>query len=99
MKERKEIRKYKRFLLKEIVKKGETHYYVMKKEVEPQELEPEDIFADWSHNLRVIKRPRKLTPRTRKISHRAQRKEMLKQQNQTQGPLTYSQMVRKNLRI
>ena len=100
MKERKEIRKYKRFLLKEIVKKGETHYYVMKKEVEePQQLEPEDIFADWSHNLRVIKRPRKLTPRTRKISHRAQRKEMLKLQAQTQGPLTYSQMVRKNLRI
>jgi len=100
MKERKEIRKYKRFLLKEIVKKGETHYYVMKKEMEePQVLEPEDIFADWSHNLRGIKRPRKLTPRTRKISHRAQRKEMLRQQAQTQGPLTYSQMVRKNLRI
>ena len=99
MKERKEIRKYKKFLLREIVKKGETHYYVMKKEVEePQVLEAEDIFADWSHNFTVIKRPRKLAPRTRKISHRAQRKEMLKQA-QAQGPLTYSQMVRKNLRI
>ena len=99
MKERKEIRKYKKFLLREIVKKGETHYYVMKKEVEePQALEAEDIFADWSHNLTAIKRPRKLTPRTRKISHRAERKEMLRQAR-TQGPLTYSQMVRKNLKI
>ena len=99
MKERKEIRKYKKFLLREIVKKGETHYYVMKKEIEePQVLEAEDIFADWSHNLTQIKRPRKLTPRTRKISHRAQRKEMLSQAR-TQGPLTYSQMVSKNLKI
>jgi len=104
MKERKEIRKYKRFLLREIVKKGETHYYIIKKEVkEPLDLEAEDIFADWSHNLREIKRPRKLTPRTRKISNRAQRKEMLREaldsEEREQGPLTYSQMVRKNLKM
>merc|ERR1719297_448631 len=80
MKERREIRKYKQFLLKEIVKKGETHYYVMKKEIaEPQNVEVEDLFEDWKHNLTPIKRPIKLTPRARKISHRAERKEMLKE--------------------
>jgi len=79
MKERREIRKYKQFLLKEIVKKGETHYYVMKKEIEePTTIEVEDIFDDWKKNLSVIKRPRSQKPRVRKISHRAERKEMLK---------------------
>merc|ERR1711994_105280 len=94
MKERREIRKYKQFLLKEIVKKGETHYYLMKKEIaEPQNVEIEDLFEDWKHNLTPIKRPRKLTPRARKISHRAERKEMLKEEKsaseRVQGPLTY----------
>merc|ERR1719479_81462 len=50
MKERREMRKYKQFLLREIVRKGETHYYLMKKEVsEPNNTgEVEDIFADWN---------------------------------------------------
>jgi len=104
MKERREVRKYKQYLLREIVRKGETHFYLMKKEVEePQSLEVEDIFADWNKNLREIKRPRKLTPRVRKISHRAERKEMLKdaknKAEKAQGPLTYSQMLKKNLKI
>jgi len=104
MKERREVRKYKQYLLREIVRKGETHFYLMKKEVEePQSLEVEDIFADWNKNLREIKRPRKMTPRVRKISHRAERKEMLKdaknKAEKAQGPLTYSQMLKKNLKI
>ena len=104
MKERREIRKYKQFLLKEIVKKGETHYYLMKKEIaEPQNVEVEDLFEDWKHNLTPIKRPRKLTPRARKISHRAERKEMLKEEKsaseRVQGPLTYCQMLKKNLKL
>jgi len=104
MKERREVRKYKQYLLREIVRKGETHFYLMKKEIEePQVLEVEDIFADWNKNLREIKRPRKITPRVRKISHRAERKEMLKEAKHeaelTQGPLTYSQMLKKNLKI
>merc|ERR1711931_217028 len=78
MKERREIRKYKQFLLREIVKKGETHYYVMRKEVEePQNIEVEDIFADWNKNLSESRRPKVHKPRVRKISHRAERKEML----------------------
>jgi len=104
MKERREVRKYKQYLLREIVRRGETHFYLMKKEVEePQSLEVEDIFADWNKNLREIKRPRKLTPRVRKISHRAERKKMLKdaknKAEKAQGPLTYSQMLKKNLKI
>jgi len=103
MKERKEIRKYKQFLMREIVKKGETHYYLMKKEVkEPDMTEVEDIFADWKQNLETRKR-KTVKPRVRKISHRAERKEMLKEVKseleKTQGPLTYSQMLRKNLKI
>merc|ERR1719232_1692262 len=97
MKERKEIRKYKQFLMREIVKKGETHYYLMKKELEEQ-----DIFADWKQNLETRKR-KTVKPRVRKISHRAERKEMLKEVKseleKTQGPLTYSEMLRKNLKI
>lgn len=104
MKERREIRKYKQFLLREIVRKGETHYYVMKKEVEePQNIEVEDIFSDWKNNLSIIKRPRSQKPRVRKISHRAERKEMLKEakleEDKVQGPKTYSQMLKKNLKV
>lgn len=102
MKERREIRRYKQFLLREIVRKGETHYYLMKKEMkEPVITEVEDIFADWNKNLGELKRPKTIRPRTRKISHRAERKEMIKQEmkREVQGPLTYSQMLRKNLKI
>merc|ERR1712088_682901 len=65
--------------------------------------EVEDIFADWNKNLSEVKRPRTIRPRRRKISHRAERKEMIRQETtreaQYQGPLTYSQMLRKNLKI
>merc|ERR1719347_1991763 len=63
----------------------------------------EDIFADWNSNFARIKRPRNNKPRVRKISHRAERKEMVKEAKKAeealQGPLTYSQIVRKNLKI
>eukprot|EP00090_Calanus_glacialis_P033937 TRINITY_DN5658_c0_g1_i6.p1 TRINITY_DN5658_c0_g1~~TRINITY_DN5658_c0_g1_i6.p1 ORF type:complete len:831 (-),score=269.41 TRINITY_DN5658_c0_g1_i6:116-2608(-) len=105
MKDRREIKKCRQFLLKEIEKEGEKHYYVVKKEVEePSNMTAvEDIFADWNSNFARIKRPRTIKPRTRKISHRAERKEMVKEAKKVeevmQGPLTYSQMVRKNLKI
>ena len=102
MKERREIRKCKQFLLREIVKKGETHYLVVRKDVkEPQTLEMEDIFADWNKNLSETRRQHK--PRVRKISHRAERKEMLKEvrmeNEKVQGPKTYSDILKKNLKI
>merc|ERR1719347_359717 len=63
----------------------------------------EDIFADWNSNFARIKRPRSNKPRVRKISHRAERKEMVKEAKKAeealQGPFTYSQIVRKNLKI
>jgi len=105
MKDRREIKKCRQFLLKEIEKEGEKHYYVVKKEVEDSSnmTAVEDIFADWNSNFARIKRPRTIKPRTRKISHRAERKEMAKEAKKVeevmQGPLTYSQMVRKNLKI
>jgi len=103
MKERRELRKYKQFLLREIVRKGETHYYLMKKEVsEPVAVgEVEDIFADWNKNFAELKKQKSIRPRVRKISHRAERKEMIKEEMRRdfQGPLTYSQMLRKNMKI
>eukprot|EP00092_Neocalanus_flemingeri_P029660 GFUD01032206.1.p1 GENE.GFUD01032206.1~~GFUD01032206.1.p1 ORF type:complete len:820 (-),score=265.72 GFUD01032206.1:93-2552(-) len=105
MKERKDIKKCKQFFLKEIENKGEKHYFVVKKEVQdPSNMTAvEDIFADWNSNFSKIKRPRTIKPRVRKISHRAERKEMLieakKEEEVSQGPLSYSQMVRKNLKI
>merc|ERR1711936_387221 len=84
-------------------RRGRDSVQKMKEVEEPQVMEVEDIFADWNKNLREIKRPRKITPRIRKISHRAERKEMLKEAKneaeKAQGPLTYSQMLKKNLKI
>merc|ERR1711936_1142617 len=105
MKDRKETKKSKQFVFKEIENKGEKHYYIIKKEIEePSNMgDVEDIFADWNKNFAHIKRPRSIRPRVRKISHRAERKEMLKEANKCEeaikGPLTYSQILRKNLKI
>jgi len=105
MKDRKEIKKCREFILKEIEKQGQKHYYVIKKEKQSPsaKLNIEDIFADWKNNFAKIKRPRVLKPRTRKISHRAERKQIIKDaktaEEQAQGPLTYSQIVKRNLKI
>jgi len=105
MKDRREMKKCRQFFLKEIENKGEKHFYVVKKEVEePSNMTAvEDIFADWNTNFSKIKRPRSIKPRVRKISHRAERKEMIKEakteEEAVKGPLTYSQMVRKNMKI
>ena len=55
---------------------GEEHYLIVKKKV-PSNEEVEDIFTDWIQNLDEHRRIR--PPRVRKLSHRAQRKEYLKQ--------------------
>ena len=66
MKDRREIKKCRQFLLKEIEKEGEKHYYVVKKEVEVSSnmTAVEDIFADWNKKFARIKRPRTIKPRT-----------------------------------
>jgi len=105
MKDRKETKKCKEFILKEIEKQGQKHYYVIKKEKESPsaKLNIEDIFADWKNNFAKIKRPRVLKPRTRKVSHRAERKQIIKDariaEERAHGPLTYSQIVKRNMKI
>jgi len=105
MRDRKDIKKCRQFMLKEIENQGQKHYYVIKKEKEDPstKLDIEDIFADWKNNFAKIKRPRVMKPRIRKISHRAERKQIIKDaktaDEQAQGPLTYSQIVRRNLKI
>merc|ERR1719167_1669614 len=80
MKERREVRRCKQFLLKEIERKGEKHFYIVRKEIkEPVTSEVEDIFADWKNNFSKIKRPRVHKPRERKISQRAERKHRVKE--------------------
>ena len=91
MLERKERRK---FALKEFESKGEKHFLVVRKQVKEVE-EAEDIFADWKNNLAKNKVKK---PRTRKISHRAERKEIIKSASNAVKPCTYAQAVQKNLK-
>jgi len=102
MKERKEQKQRKQYDLKEYETNGQKHYLVVRKEAKNTTDDVEDIFADWKKNFAAIKRPRSLKPRVRKISHRQERKELLKQAEETKvemGPLTYSQMLKKGLRL
>jgi len=102
MKERKEQKMRKQFELKEFETKGQKHYLVVKKEFQDVKDEVEDIFSDWRKNYAAIKRPRSIKNRVRKISHRQERKEFLKQaeqENIEMGPLTYSQMLKKGLAL
>ena len=102
MKERKEQRQMqKQFQLKEIVDNGEKRYLVVKKKAKNSIDEVEDIFADWNKNLSIIKRPRSSKPRQRKLSHRQERRELLKsvEEATTQiGPMTYAEMLRRGLK-
>merc|ERR1711953_1117103 len=103
MKERKEQRQMqKQFQLKEIVDNGEMRYLVVKKKAKNTIDEVEDIFADWNKNLSIIKRPRSTKPRQRKLSHRQERRELLKsveEEATTQiGSMTYAEMLRRGLK-
>ena len=104
MKERKEQRQKKQFELREFedFKKGEKHFLVVRKKVkETADMDVEDIFADWCKNLSIIKRPRTISAkRVRKISHRQERKELLRDSEEPLvGPFTYAQMARKGLHL
>jgi len=77
---------------------GEEHYLIVKKRI-PSNEEVEDIFEEWNHNL-TIKKPKRI-PRVRKLSHRAQRKEYLKENSYPMpkiGPITYADALKKNLK-
>ena len=68
------------FRMKHYNKDGKDHYLIIKKPESTEETEVEDIFEDWRacalDNIEDRKRQR--TPRVRKLSHRQQRKEMLR---------------------
>merc|ERR1711864_42011 len=105
LKDRKEVRGEKKVMLREFEDKGGKHFIVVSKNVQSLSAvkDAEDIFSDWKTNFAQIKRPRSIKPRVRKISHRQERKEMIKEAQKEGetvfGPLTYSQMLRKNLKI
>ena len=100
MKERKEQRQMKQYQLKEIENKGEKRYLVIKKKTKNTMDEVEDIFADWNKNFSIIKRPRSTKPRQRKLSHRQERRELLKsvKEEAAIGPMTYAEMLRRGLK-
>jgi len=101
MKERKEQRQMKQYQLKEFENNGEKRYLVIKKKTKNTMDEVEDIFADWNKNFSIIKRPRSSKPRQRKLSHRQERKELLKSVEEEAnpiGPLTYAEMLRRGLK-
>ena len=87
--------------MKEFEKNGEKHYLLVKNKPKNSVDDVEDIFSDWNQNLNVIKRPRNITPRVRKLTHRGERKELLKsvEKQEPFGPLTYSQMLKKGLKL
>jgi len=73
---------------------------IVKKKI-PSNEEVEDIFEDWCHNLTVRKPKNRIQPRVRKLSHRAQRKEYLKENSYPipkTGPISYADALKKNLK-
>ena len=66
--------------MKHYNKDGKDHYLIVKKPEPTENAEVEDIFADWRVCAldTVEDRKRQRTPRVRKLSHRAERKEMLR---------------------
>jgi len=90
------------FRMKHYNKDGKDHYLIIKKPESTEETEVEDIFEDWRacalDNIEDRKRQR--TPRVRKLSHRQQRKEMLRDDTTpSEGPMLYSDMLKKNLKF
>merc|ERR1719481_30338 len=95
----------KKFVMREFTENGEKHFILVKKPVSSKTSEKasEEIFNDWKNIFSDIKSSAYLKPRKRKISHRQERKELIKEaihsEEQVFGPLTYSEMLKKNLKL
>merc|ERR1711892_828594 len=95
----------KKFVMREFLDKGEKHYILVKKSIPEQnsEKESEEIFADCKSMFFNMESARNIRPRKRKISHRQERKEMLKEAEKevakVYGPQTYSEILKKHLKI
>merc|ERR1711894_464054 len=90
------------FKMKHYNKNGKEHYLIVKKAEPTEKVEVEDIFEDWRANTLddINDRKRRRTPRVRKLSHKAQRKEMLREDSTpAEGPLLYAEVLKKNLKF
>jgi len=78
---------------------GEEHTIIVRKKIPTEQEEVEDIFKQWSHNLDAERRAKRAA-RVRKLSHRAQRKEFLREHSYPQltGPASYADALKKNLK-
>jgi len=88
--------------MKHYNKDGKDHYLIVKKPEPTENVEVEDIFADWRVCAldTVEDRKRQRTPRVRKLSHRAERKEMLRDATiPNEGPLLYADILKKGLKF
>jgi len=93
-------------VLKQFKKDGQEHFLVIKKKNEIGLPAVEDIFADWKPNLVDAHEQRKQAAiharkhRTRKISNRALRKELVKEIEEAENkkPMSYSDVLKKNLK-
>ncbi len=87
-------------------KNGQEHFLVVKKKMNDNGLEMEDIFQDWKPNLVDIFEQRRLAAlaarknRKRKLSNRALRKELVKEieAEENSKPKSYADMLKKNLK-
>lgn len=107
MKERKERKECaKQFKLCEFKNKAGSHYLVVRQRDQSSNIpiEVEDIFAEWNWG----EEEKVKVKRVRKLSHRQQRKEIIKeaeQQNDDKktkehvGPLSYCDALKKNLKL
>jgi len=92
-------------VLKQFKKNGKEHFLVVKKKTESFP-DMEDIFADWKPNLVDAHEQRKQAAinarkqRTRKLSNRAMRKELVKEIEEAENkkPMSYSDVLKKNLK-
>merc|ERR1711963_1355597 len=92
-------------VLKQFEKNGKEHYLIIKKKTETKP-DMEDIFCDWKPNLVDAHEQRKQAAikarktRTRKLSNRALRKELVKEieEAEKKKPMSYSDILKKNLK-
>jgi len=79
---------------------GEEHTIIVRKKIRTEQEEVEDIFKQWSYNLDAERRAKRAA-RVRKLSHRAQRKEFLRENSypQVTGPASYADALKKNLKF
>merc|ERR1719510_307726 len=91
------------FRMKHYNKDGKDHYLIVKKPEPIEKVEFEDIFSDWRTTAldTIDERRRQRTPRIRKLSHRQQRKEMLREDStsESEGPMLYSDILKKGLKF